>query len=315
MFLFSLSYLKLLGGIYLGWSLGANNTANVFGTAVSSGMVKFRTATVFFVVFVILGAVIGGAPGIKTLGGLTSQNINTAFVISVAAAVAVTLLTMLKLPASVSQAVVGAILGIGILQKQINSAGLQKVVICWICTPVGAAVIAILLYMFLTYILRKIDIHFLDFDRIVRIMLILSGAYGAYALGANNVANITGVYCQAGILTPFLAALIGSISIALGAVTYSRNVMMTVGKSIIPLNAFCALVVVLSEAITVDIFAHIGVPVSTCQAVIGGVIGVGVVRNIKAVNFKVLYKIFSGWMVTPVISCVLSYVLYKIFYM
>ncbi|MDO9465601.1 MAG: inorganic phosphate transporter [bacterium] len=315
MFLFSLSYLKLLGGIYLGWSLGANNTANVFGTAVSSGMVKFRTATVFFAVFVILGAVIGGAPGIKTLGGLTSQNINTAFVISVASAVAVTLLTMLKLPASVSQAVVGAILGIGILQKQINFAGLQKVVICWICTPVGAAVISVFLYLILSRILRRITIHFLDFDRIVRILLIISGAYGAYALGANNVANITGVYYQAGILTPFLASLIGSISIALGAVTYSRNVMMTVGKSVIPLNSFCALVVVLSEAITVDIFAHIGVPVSTGQAVIGGVIGVGIIRNVNAINFKALYKIFSGWVVTPVISCVLSYMLYKIFYM
>ncbi len=311
----SLSYLKLLGGIYLGWSLGANDAANIFGTAVSSGMVKFRTAAVFLTVFVILGAIIGGMPGMKTLGGLTSQNIDTAFVISIAAAIAVTLLTILKLPVSTSQAVVGAILGIGILQKQVNFAGLQKIVICWICTPIGAAVIAILLYMFLTYMLRKIDIHFLNFDRIVRIMLILSGAYGAYALGANNVANVTGVYYQAGILTPFSAALIGSISIALGAVTFSKNVMTTVGKSIIPLNAFCALVVVLSGAITVDVFAHIGVPVSTSQAVIGAVLGVGVVRNVKAVNFKVLYRIFSGWLVTPVISCALSYMLYRIFYM
>ncbi len=311
----SLSYLKLLGGIYLGWSLGSNDAANIFGTAVSSGMVKFRTAAIFITVFVILGAIVGGMPGMKTIGGLTSQNVNTAFVISVAAAVAVTLLTILKLPVSTSQAVVGAILGIGILQKQINFGGLQKVVICWICTPVGAAIIAILLYIFLTYILRKTNIHFLDFDRIVRIMLILSGAYGAYALGANNVANVTGVYYQAGMLTPFSAVLIGSISIALGAVTYSRNVMMTVGKSIIPLNAFCALVVVLSGAVTVDIFARIGVPVSTSQAVIGAVMGIGIVRNVKAVNFKALYRIFSGWIVTPIISCVLSYVLYRIFYM
>ncbi len=311
----SLSYLKLLGGIYLGWSLGSNDAANIFGTAVSSGMVKFRTAAVFIAIFVILGAIVGGMPGIKTLGGLTSQNINTAFVISIAAAVAVTLLTILKLPVSTSQAVVGAILGIGILQKQINFGGLRKVVICWICTPVGAAIIAILLYIFLTYILRKIDIHFLNFDRVVRIMLILSGAYGAYALGKNSVANVTGVYYQAGLLTPFLASLIGGASIALGAVTYSKNVMMTVGKSVIPLNSFCALVVVLSEAMTIDIFAHIGVPVSTSQAVIGAVLGVGVVRNVKAVNFKALYRIFSGWIVTPVISCVLSYMLYKIFYM
>ena len=312
---FSLSYLKLLGGVYLGWSLGANDAANIFGPAVSSGMVKFRTAAIFITIFVILGAIIGGMPGMKTLGALTSQNVNTAFVISIAAAVAVTLLIILKLPVSASQAVVGAILGIGILQKQVNLGSLKKVVICWICTPIGAAIISILLYVLLTYILRKNNVHFLDFDRTVRFMLIFSGAYGAYALGANNVANVTGVYFQAGMLTPFLAALVGSISIAFGAVTYSRNLMTTVGKSIIPLNAFCALIVVLSGAITVDIFAHIGVPVSTSQAVIGAVIGVGVIRNVKAVNFKVFYRIFSGWLVTPVISCILSYTLYKVFYM
>ncbi|MCK5595338.1 anion permease [bacterium] len=315
MFFPGFNYLKLLGGIYLGWSLGSNDAANIFGPAVSSGMVKFRTAAIFITVFVILGAIIGGMPGMKTLGGLTSQNVNTAFVISIAAAVAVTLLTILKLPVSMSQAVVGAILGIGILQKQINFDGLKKVVICWICTPIGAAIIAILLYVLLTYVIRRINVHFLDFDRVVRIMLIFSGAYGAYALGKNSVANVTGVYYQAGMLTPFLACLIGGASIVLGAVTYSKNVMMTVGKSVIPLNSFCALVVVLSEAMTIDIFAHIGVPVSTSQAVIGAVLGVGIIRNVKAVNFKVLYRIFSGWLVTPVISCILSCALYKIFYM
>ena len=312
--LFSLSYLKLLGGMYLGWSLGANDAANVFGTAVSSGMVKFRTAAAFLAVFVILGALVGGAPGIKTLGGLTHQNINTAAILSVSAALAVTLLTILRLPVSASQAVVGAIVGIGILQNQINFVGLKKVVICWICTPVGAAVIAVFLYLFLTYIFRRLMVHFLDFDRIVRTLLILAGAYGAYALGANNVANVTGVYCQAKLLTPFWACLIGGISIAIGAATYGRNVMMTVGKSIIPLNAFCALVVVLSEAITVHIFAHIGVPVSTSQAVVGAVLGVGIIRNIKAVNFKVLYRILSGWLVTPLISCLFSYTLYRVLF-
>ena len=35
---------SLLGGIFLGWSLGANDAANVFGTAVSSRMLRFSTA-------------------------------------------------------------------------------------------------------------------------------------------------------------------------------------------------------------------------------------------------------------------------------
>jgi PiT family inorganic phosphate transporter len=44
----------LLGGLFLGWSLGANDAANVFGTAVGTRMVRFKTAAVVCSIFVIL---------------------------------------------------------------------------------------------------------------------------------------------------------------------------------------------------------------------------------------------------------------------
>ena len=50
--------LFLLGGLFLGWSLGANDAANVFGTAVGTRMVNFRTAAIICSIFVIIGAVI-----------------------------------------------------------------------------------------------------------------------------------------------------------------------------------------------------------------------------------------------------------------
>ena len=46
----------LTGGLFLGWSLGANDAANVFGTAVGSRMVRFTTAALICGIFVILGA-------------------------------------------------------------------------------------------------------------------------------------------------------------------------------------------------------------------------------------------------------------------
>ena len=51
----------LAGGLFLGWSLGANDAANVFGTAVGTRMVKFGLAAAVCSLFVILGAVISGA--------------------------------------------------------------------------------------------------------------------------------------------------------------------------------------------------------------------------------------------------------------
>ena len=64
---------SLLGGVFLGWSLGANDAANCFGSAVASRMVRFWTAAGLCAVCVVLGALIEGRAGIETLKGLTSD--------------------------------------------------------------------------------------------------------------------------------------------------------------------------------------------------------------------------------------------------
>ncbi len=48
--------LPLAGGMFLGWTLGANNAANVFGTAVSAKIITFRKAAILCGIAVILGA-------------------------------------------------------------------------------------------------------------------------------------------------------------------------------------------------------------------------------------------------------------------
>ena len=81
-------------GLFLGWSLGANDASNVFGTAVGSKMINFRTAAIWCSIFVILGAVISGAGASHTLGKLGSVNaIAGAFIVAFAAAASVYLMT------------------------------------------------------------------------------------------------------------------------------------------------------------------------------------------------------------------------------
>ncbi|CAN0300986.1 unnamed protein product, partial [Chrysoparadoxa australica] len=58
----------LSSGLFLGWSLGANDAANVFGTAVGTRMVKFGTAAVVCSIFIVLGATLSGAGAAHTLG-------------------------------------------------------------------------------------------------------------------------------------------------------------------------------------------------------------------------------------------------------
>jgi len=294
--------LSLLGGVFLGWSLGANDASNVFGSAVASRMLKFWTAAVLASVFVLLGALLQGQAGIETLKGLTQFTLEQAVVSSVAAATTVTIMTILGLPVSTSQAVVGAILGIGILNQQLNLAGLGKVVVCWFGTPVGAMVISVIVYKGLAAFYNNLKINLFQSDILIRLSLIAAGSYGSYALGANNVANVTAVFVGAGHLSVFSATLIGGLSIGLGILTLSKRVMETVGKKLVRLDPFSALVVLLAESITVHIYTFIGVPVSTSQAVIGAVLGIGIIKGISTVRGRTLVNILIAWLLTPAVA-------------
>jgi PiT family inorganic phosphate transporter len=303
---------RLISSFFLGWALGANDSANVFGTAVSSRMIRYSTAVVLTAVFVIIGACIQGRAGLKTLSNLTNQTVSTAFIVSVASAATVTIMTILKLPISTSQSVVGSILGIGIIQNNIHTAGLAKVIICWIGTPVGGFIFGIVLYYCFLFLFRKFRPTIFTADEILRIGLIVAGSYGAYALGANNVANVTGVF-SGNLLSSTQAVLFGGISIAAGALTFSKNVMFTVGKSIVKLDAFSALIVVVAHSVTVHIYAIIGVPVSTSQAIVGAVIAIGFIKGIQTINFTTLVKVFGAWVFTPFVGMVFSIIIYLFF--
>ncbi len=300
---------SLLGGIFLGWSLGANDASNVFGSAVASRMLKFWTAAVLASLFVLLGALLQGQAGIDTLKDLTQLTLENAVVSSVAAAITVTIMTILGLPVSTSQSVVGAILGIGILKKQLNVMGLGKVVACWVGTPIGGVVIAASVYQVLAFVYNRLKINLVQSDKLLRLSLIAAGSYGAYSLGANNVANVTAVFVGAGQLSVFSATLIGGLSICFGILTFSKRVMETVGKKLVRLDAFSALVVILAEAMTVHFFTFVGVPVSTSQAVIGAILGVGIVKGINTISRKTLTGILIGWFLTPVVDSFFALVL------
>lgn len=304
---------QISAGIFLGWGLGANDASNVFGTAVASRMVRFGTAAALCSIFVIAGAVLEGGEGIETYRQLSPMSLNLAFVVSLSAALTVALMSIWRLPVSTSQAVVGALVLVGMMQQNLDTSSLLKVVICWVSTPVGAALVTVVLYYAVGKTLNLLFPSLFFYDRGLRWSLMIAGSYGAYALGANNVANVTGPFVGPDGLTPLWASLIGSGAIALGVITYSRRVMMTVGRDLVKLDAFTAFIAILSEAVTVHIFAMIGVPVSTSQAIVGAVVGIGLVKGAQTIRMRTLWRILFGWLGTPTISAAVALGLYQIF--
>jgi phosphate/sulfate permease/DNA-binding CsgD family transcriptional regulator len=327
----------LSSGLFLGWSLGANDAANVFGTAVGSRMVKFKKAAFIASVFVILGAVIQGAGASDTLGKLGSvSKIAGAFTVALSAGLTVYWMTRFKLPVSTSQAIVGAIIGWNFYTNNPTDVHvLTRIVTTWISGPVLGAVFAAIMYLGVKKILEKRKLHLIYRDLLIRLGLIVVGAFGAYSLGANNIANVMGVFTTS-IRLPdvdmFFFTLtgkqqlfaIGGIAIAIGIITYSKRVMETVGNTLMPINPEAALVVVLAQAIVLFIFSSqtlsnalqsLGlpsiplVPVSSSQVVIGAIIGIGLLKGGKQIKFGVLGSISVGWVATPLIAGLVSFFL------
>ena len=303
---------KVLGGVFLGWSLGANDSANIFGTGYATGLVKYRTAIWLTAIFVMIGAVLEGPKCMDVVGDLSRLTATDAFYCALAGAITMTALTILAIPASCSQAIIGAVLGAGILSSTADFSKLYKIVACWVFTPICALLTAYVLHRILGFLINRTITSLTKRSLLYSAGIIVVGCYGSYTLGANNVANVTGIYVGPGVLSAEVAALIGGLSIALGVLTYSRKVMETVGKGIVPLDPFSALVAVLAEALSLHLFTQIGVPVSSSQAIVGAVVGVGLVGDLQTVSVKMLARIGIGWIITPVSGGVLAYVFIKV---
>jgi inorganic phosphate transporter, PiT family len=304
---------KLIGGVFLGWGLGSNDAANIFGTGVAARVLTYRTATILISIFVVVGALSEGYKSMDIVGEMSTMSNTAAFIAAFSAGLCVAVFSYLSLPVATSQAIMGAVLGIGLISGIPDFTRMYKVLLCWIFTPIGAMVISRVLYPVLGNALQKVLSDLQLRNIFIRWALLFAGCYGAYSLGANNVANVTGVYVGSGLLTPLQAALIGSLSIASGVLTYSKKVMDTVGKKIVELDGFSAFVSTFSAAITVHVFTQVGVPVSTSQAIVGGVTGVGLVKGVRTVSRRTLIEIAVGWVSTPLSSGVIAYLLMRFY--
>jgi PiT family inorganic phosphate transporter len=328
----------LSSGLFLGWSLGANDAANVFGTAVGTKMIRFRTAALCCSIFIILGAVISGAGASHTLGKLGSVNaVAGAFIVAFSAAISVYLMTRIGYPVSTSQAIVGAIIGWNFFSGSITDTGsLTKIALTWVICPSLAAVISLIIYKIAVFCITYFNVHMFRLDKLTRYGLLLVGAFGSYSLGANNIANVMGVFVP---VSPFsdisvfglfnLSSeqqlfFIGGLAIAVGVFTYSQKVMKTVGGGIMELSPVAAFAVVSAHSIVLFLFASQAlesfliqhglptiplVPVSSSQAIVGAVIGIALIKRVGQTRWQTLGGITSGWIITPVVAgliCFLS---------
>ncbi len=306
--------LLILVGLYVGWNIGANDTANCIGTPVGSGLISYRRMVYLVAIFVVLGALLQSQHVMKTIGeGVVKQPLNLVAVLTamLSAGFFVTIATFFKVPVSTSQAIVGGVVGAALsMGNGINLSQVATIGQVWVVSPPLTALMGFILYHILAFFLKHVRMVTF-WDKILSYLVIISGAYVAFSLGANDVGNSVGPLTVLGIDQIWLA-LLGGISLSIGVITYGKRVTETVGEGITSLGPLSAVAAQTSAAIAVHFFSIIGIPVSTSQAIVGAVVGVGLVKGVKTVKLGKISEIVVGWVATPTVAGLFSFGLYKV---
>lgn len=120
--------------------------------------------------------------------------------------------------------------------------------------------------------------------------LIFSAALLSFAHGANDVANAVGplaaivdTVLQGNVSSkaeiPTWVMIVGALGISLGLTLYGPKLIRTVGGEITELDQMRAFCIAMSASLTVIVASQLGLPVSSTHIAIGGIFGVGFLRE------------------------------------
>jgi len=127
--------------------------------------------------------------------------------------------------------------------------------------------------------------------------LICAAALLSFAHGANDVANAVGplaaiadvaksgaIAAKASI--PLWVMMVGAAGIAIGLMLYGPKLIRTVGSEITELDQMRAFCIAMSAALTVIVASQLGLPVSSTHIAVGGVFGVGFLREFIKTSYS-----------------------------
>lgn len=144
-------------------------------------------------------------------------------------------------------------------------------------------------------------------------VLFIAGAYTGWNIGANDAANCIGTSVGSGLLSYRKGILLVAVFVVVGALLQGQNVMKTIGKGIVTeqLPVAAVLAALVSASLFVTLATWFKLPVSTSQAIVGGVAGVGFSTGLE-VNLTKLATIAQIWVVCPFLTGLLAFVFYKL---
>jgi phosphate/sulfate permease len=297
--------------ILIAFGIGSNDTSNALGISIGCGIIRLRRALLLFGCFVLIGILLQGQTVMRTVGkDLLDINLHIISISLSVSAILIILSNWKKLPLSTHQVIIGSLIGSGIASgADINFSSIFKIILSWIISPLVAFFSALLLYKAMEKTISKLSLF--RIERLLRILLLMSGILIAYNTGANELATILGPAIHSGLVEKMPASLFGSFFVFLGAALLSKRVIETIGKGITPLDPYSGFAAQFGAGICVLFFTFLGMPISTTYCIIGGISGVGMSKGMKTVRIELVKKIVANWILAPSLAFILSFVIMK----
>jgi PiT family inorganic phosphate transporter len=310
---------------------GFHDTANAIATSVSTKALSPRTAIFMAAILNFVGAILFDGVA-KNVGGSIADpfkvenglQIITATLIS---AIIWNLLTWyLGIPSSSSHTLIGSLAGAVLAGAGLDAlhwSGFQKIVLGLILSPFLAFGLGFLMLVLIRYIVVLMGNRSPGrVNRNFKFMQIFSAALQSFSHGANDAQKAMGIIVFALVAggyhddmsVPIWVKLAAATAMGLGTSIGGWKIIETVSRKIIkiePMNGFAS---DLTSTVILQAGTAMGLPLSTTHVITSSIIGTGSAIRYKSINWGVVGKMVTTWIITIPISIVISYLIYQLIF-
>ncbi len=292
---------------------GFHDTSNAIATSVSTRALRPRRAVLLSAALNLAGAIITtqllNAKVANTIGSLIGVKVALPVIIAaLAGAISWNLITWrLGLPSSSSHALIGGLLGAGMVGYGVHAIKWNKVepvVISLVASPVIGLLLGFVVMTALYRLFRRARPG--PTNRGFRALQVVSASFVSFSHGANDAQKTMAIIALALLSTghlkrfavPVWVVGVSAAAISLGTYAGGWRIIRTLGTRIMklePINGFAAET---TASAVIQGATQFGLPVSTTHCVSGAVMGVGATKRLSAVRWGVARTIVAAWVLT-----------------
>ncbi len=284
---------------------GFHDTANAIATVVSTRVLTPRQAILMAAGLNVVGALTSTSVAIGIAKGIVWPEAVTLDVLvgGLVGAIVWNLLTWyFGIPSSSSHALVGGVAGAALASgglSVINAGGFSKILLSFVLSPLSGVLVAILVLGVVHKIVQTWSPMAVT-SRFSKLQIV-SAAAMAFSHGSNDAQKSMGIIASAlfaaGLIptlhVPQWVVLVAATAMGLGTASGGWRIIKTMGHKMVKLNPLGGFVAETSAALVIETATHLALPVSTTHVISSTIIGVGLSRGRKAVNWSVIKSI--GW--------------------